>query len=929
MSDNLSPSSNNVVDNSNDLVSKVVAANSLEQEGKITEAIAVYQEIIQLDPGGNYGNVAQQAIDNLSNLSSDIPASKTAQPATVEPDRGQKIDNSTSDDLVSKVIAANSLEQEGKISEAIAFYQEIVQLDRGGTYGNVAQQALDNLSNLSSDIPASETVEPETVRKYRGQVIRSDGTRSDTRSNILNFFYDLPIRRKQFATVVATQLISVLGVVGAGALLIVSTGKQQLVKQTKSELEVAQINYNLKIDQMGFGFAGQADNTQLIEAAATRKYSPVAKNILIHETWKRKIEFATLVDAKARIIANASIDRYGEEFNPQGLVTEALANDIQIKTTELIPYNELLAESPRFAELLLKESQLTAKEQPEFLIRYTVTPVKDAGGLRIGALISGDIVKTPIVAKTVAAFEGGYSGIYQLEPNGTFKSAVSQIQLSDGEILSGITLSNSDLLIEAAQAQGKIVTGIGKINGETFTLAAKAVSNYAGEPTAILVVGTPQDALNALILNSLSIQGLVLIIALLISAAIAAYLGKAIANPIEQLQTMAQKFTSGDREVRAEVMGRDEVGELSATFNEMVESINASEQKLLAISQAQEAEAKAQKQEKEALQREVINLLLDIEGAQKGDLTIEAKLTEGAVGSIADAFNSTIRNLRQLVLRVQGVANEVNDLSQNSEDSVSRLSVAALNQADEINLALNNIVEINNSIQKVASSTQEAAKVARLARNKAKKGDATMVQTVESIDKIRSTVADTSKKVKQLAESSQEISQIVEIISEISEKTNLLAFNASIEASRAGEHGEGFRIVAEEVRRLADQVTDATKDIQQLVGNIQKETSQVLEAMEVGTGEVVTGTELIRKTQLTLQSLAKTSEQIDQYLQSIATNTNEQTQSSEAINLKIADVANIAQSNSQEAQDVVKSLQTLVQEAETLQSSVSQFRVKS
>ena len=914
MSENLLSSANNDADHSNELVNKIIAANSLEQEGKITEAIALYQEIVQLDRGGTYGNAAQQALANLQSNSAAENLAEVSEP---------KLDHSQSNELVDKVITANNLEQEGKITEAIALYQEIVQLDRGGTYGNVAQQAL---ANLTQEVPGTEA---ETVKKYRGQVISSESTPIKKQSGIVGFFADLPIRRKQFTAIVATQLFSVLGVVGAGALLIVSTGKQQLVQQAKSELEVAQINYNIKIDQMKFGFAGQADNQTLIESAITKQYSPDAKAILINETWKRQIEFATLVDPNARIIVNASIDRYGEEFNPQGLVTEAISNDIPIKTSEFLSYEELGKESPRFAQLILNNQQIKAEDLPYVLIRYTITPVKDVNGNRIGALVSGDVVKPAIFEATNAAFDGGFSGVYQVLPDGTIKRGITNLQLDAGKFQSQVGLSNLTLLQEAIENKTKIVTGTETIAGKTYTVAAKAITNYAGEPIAVLLRGTPRNDLNALIISSLSIQGLVLIVVVLISGAIAAYLGKAIANPIEQLQIMARKFTSGDREVKAEVLGRDEVGELSATFNEMIDSINASEQKLLAISKAQEAEAKTQKQAKEALQREVVALLLDIEGTQQGDLTIEAKLTEGAVGSIADAFNSTIRSLRQLVLRVQTVASEVNDLSQNSENSVNRLSAAALNQADEINLALNNIVEINNSIQKVASSTQEAAKVARLAKNKAKKGDENMVQTVESINKIRFTVSDTSKKVKQLAESSQEIAQIVDIISEISEKTNLLAFNASIEASRAGEHGEGFRIVAEEVRRLADQVTDATKDIQQLVSNIQKETSQVLEAMEVGTSEVVTGTELIGKTQLTLQSLVNISEQIDQYLQSITTSTTEQTQSSKAVNFKIADVAKIAQSTAQETQQVVQSLQALVKEAETLQSSVAKFRVKS
>ncbi|MEM9274408.1 MAG: methyl-accepting chemotaxis protein, partial [Cyanobacteria bacterium P01_F01_bin.143] len=844
------------------------------------------------------------------------------------PEDNSLISNNNDINIVEKVIFANSLEQEGRIDEAIAAYEEIIDLDQGGTYGNVAQQALDNLriSAVSSEF-VTENVgaivgEDPTILNVESPIAQSKPNRPE----LLSFFSNLPIRRKQFTTVLATQLFSVLGVVGVGALLIINTGKNQLLQQASSELEVAKINYGIKINQMGFGFAGQADNKILIDAAASKKPSSAAKLVLIRETWKRKIEFATLVDENAKIISNAGVDRYGEKFDPQGLVTQALKNDRQIKSTETISYQDLLAESPRFTELILREQERTASEQDILLVRYTVTPVKDAGGIKLGALISGDIVKAPIVTKTLESFKGGYSGVYQIDSKGKFKQAVSQVQTKDGRIKSQLIADIS--LIEQAVDQNKIVTGSTKINGKTYTLAAQSISNYAGRPIAVLIRGTAHDSLNALITNSLAIQGAVLLVVVAISGAIANYLGNEISQPIEKLQRMAQDFASGDRKIRAKIKSQDEIGKLTKTFNRMADSIVASEKELMRISEEQQSEAEQQRQAKENLQQEVMNLLLEIEGAQRGDLTVKAIMTEGVVGSIADAFNSTISKLRDLVLKVQQVSNEVNELSQTSENSVSQLSTKAGDQVEVINVTLNEISAINKSIQEVDNSTQKAAEIAKVARNEAQKGDHIMEQTVESIDNIRSTVAGTTKKVKQLAESSQEIAQIVEIISGISEKTNLLAFNASIEASRAGEHGEGFRIVAEEVRGLADRVTGATKDIQHLVTNIQKETSEVLQAMEEGNAQVVSGTELVRKTKLILNSIVTTSEQIDEQLQFISSNTTEQSQSSQEVNLKMAGVADITENTSTEAKDVAQSLQELVKEAEVLQLSVAQFRVE-
>lgn len=203
-----------------------------------------------------------------------------------------------------------------------------------------------------------------------------------------------------------------------------------------------------------------------------------------------------------------------------------------------------------------------------------------------------------------------------------------------------------------------------------------------------------------------------------------------------------------------------------------------------------------------------------------------------------------------------------------------------------------------------------------------------MDQTVGSIEMLRTSVAETTKKAKRLAESSQEISRIVSIISGISEKTNLLAFNASIEAARAGEHGKGFRVVADEVRRLAEKVTDSTKEIEQLINTIQQETTDVLQTMEGSTMQVVTGTQQVAKTKNTLQGLAEISQKIDSLLQSISTSTVSQAQTSKTINQTIQGVAAIAKTTSAESEAVLSSLKQLVEVAEELQSSVSRFQVE-
>jgi len=371
----------------------------------------------------------------------------------------------------------------------------------------------------------------------------------------------------------------------------------------------------------------------------------------------------------------------------------------------------------------------------------------------------------------------------------------------------------------------------------------------------------------------------------------------------------------------------NEVERLTQAVAHWQQQAQRAEQTLAERSQAQAAELARQRQDKEQLQQEVINLLLEIEGAQRGDLTVQAPITPGEVGSIADAFNATIASLRQLVLQVQGVANQVQQVAQAGAESITHLTTAAQTQREQVQASLETVAAMNQSIAQVTELAQQAAEVAHSARIEAEAGDGKINQTVASIEGLRATVAATAKKVKRLAEASQEISQIVGIISGISEKTNLLAFNASIEATRAGEHGQGFRVVADEVRRLAQQVTEATREIEQRVTNIQEGTGDVLQAMETGTSEVVASTQLVQSTRETLQGLAQLSQDIDQLLQEIARQTHAQREASQEVNQRMGEVNAIATRTASESQTVAHSLEDLLAVVADLQTSVARFRL--
>jgi twitching motility protein PilJ len=396
---------------------------------------------------------------------------------------------------------------------------------------------------------------------------------------------------------------------------------------------------------------------------------------------------------------------------------------------------------------------------------------------------------------------------------------------------------------------------------------------------------------------------------------------KQIRRTTKDLQSQFDSVRQGNMNVEATVYSQDELGYLATGFNDLARVI---------FTTTNEAQRKAMEMEeaKENLQRQVIRLLDDVEGAARGDLTVQAEVTADGLGAVADAFNLTIQNLRDIVQQVKVAARDVTKGSTNSEIFARALAGDALRQAEELAVTLKSVQVMTYSIQRVAEAAKEAETVAREASKIAQKGGEAVGNTVAGILEIRETVAETTRKVKRLAESSQEINSIVAIVSQIASRTNLLALNASIEAARAGEAGRGFAIVADEVRQLADRSAKSLKEIEQIVMQIQSETSSVMTAMEEGTQQVIHQTTLAEEAKRSLDNIIQVADHIDILVRSITSDTVEQTETSRAVAQVMQSVELTAQETSQEAQRVSGALQHLVGVSRDLIASVERFRVE-
>ena len=333
-----------------------------------------------------------------------------------------------------------------------------------------------------------------------------------------------------------------------------------------------------------------------------------------------------------------------------------------------------------------------------------------------------------------------------------------------------------------------------------------------------------------------------------------------------------------------------------------------------------------EKQAKEYIQKRALQLLMEVDPVSQGDLTIRAQVKEDEIGTIADSYNSTIESLQKIVTQVKNVSLEVQANTSENEKAIGKLAQEAVKQAAEIATSMIQIQKMSESIKAVSANAAQAESVVQNANQNIADGDRSMNQTVVEIHTIQTTVNEAAQKVKQLGESSQTISQAVNLIGRFAAQTHLLALKASIEAARAGEQGKGFAVIADEVRSLAAASAEATAEIENLVTKIQLETNDVVEAMNLGIQQVEAGTQLVQQTRKSLTAVTAASGEISQLVREIAQAAIVQAETSELVGETIANVATIAEENSQSANRVSTSIKELRQTAEKLQAGIGQFK---
>jgi len=383
------------------------------------------------------------------------------------------------------------------------------------------------------------------------------------------------------------------------------------------------------------------------------------------------------------------------------------------------------------------------------------------------------------------------------------------------------------------------------------------------------------------------------------------------------------------KEIEAEAKN-EEMDALLQDLEQAKEEAEAKQQQAARLAEQSEAE-------RTYLESEVERLLAAMRQLADGDLTVQFDAqsseaagadTEQLVAQLGHGFNETVAEVRAVLSEVDAVVDETTTAVHQVGSSTEQLSAGAEEQsaqADEVAAA---VEEMSHTISANAGSVTRAAETARHNGQQAEQSARIVGDTVQKMREIADVVQESSETVRELGESSEEIEEIVSIINEIADQTNLLALNAAIEAARAGEHGKGFAVVADEVRELAERTTEATSNISTMVEEIQSKTGDAVAAMRRGKKQVREGITLADETGDALDEIVRGTTETADTVSEIATATEQQSTTSEQIAQSVQSISVVSQEAAQDVRHIADAVAGMKEQTVHLGRLIEQFTLK-
>ncbi len=326
-------------------------------------------------------------------------------------------------------------------------------------------------------------------------------------------------------------------------------------------------------------------------------------------------------------------------------------------------------------------------------------------------------------------------------------------------------------------------------------------------------------------------------------------------------------------------------------------------------------------------QRAILRLLDELTNLAEGDLSSHATVTEDITGAIADSVNYAIDALRSLVTSINKTTTDVKLETTKTQKIATALAKESDNQTREIVSASASITDMANAMTQVSESANSSSQFALESVEIATDGLEAVQNTIHAMNGIREQIQETSKRIKRLGESSQEIGDIIGVITEIADQTNILALNAAIQASTAGDAGRGFAVVADEVQRLAERSSNAAKQVEGLVRTIQADTSEAISSMEESTSGVINGGKLAENAGQSLDKIEGVSKELAKLVSDISSSSKDQATVAKNITASMLLIQEITVKTSEGSVETASSIGHLTTLSDSLSESVSGFKL--